>query len=215
MKITKHAQSCFLIETASSKVLVDPGSYVFNEEGIPAEYFQSVDAIVITHEHSDHFDLESVAKIIQNNSPKVFSTSRVLEAIKAKLGERSEKELPQDLKIEQYSSKHGMAPAPDFVPPEVIGYVISDGKTSFYTPGDSTYLDPNAKADVIGVPICGQVVMDIATAKSEVLKLKPKIVIPMHYDNSKYPVNVNDFVSAMNGTGIEVRALKWGEEIEI
>lgn len=56
--------------------------------------------------------------------------------------------------------------------------------------------------------------MNIEQAKEEVLKLKPEIVIPIHYDNPVFPVNVADFEKTMQGTGIEVKTLSWGESIE-
>lgn len=217
MKITKHMQSCFLIETAQSRILIDPGYFVFGQEGKAAEDFQNIDLIVITHEHEDHFDWENVQKIIEVSNPIVLSTEPVVKRIKEKfsdldcgvIGEGYKRNI-KDVKITGSESKHG--PLPTGKPaPIVSGAIIDDGITRFYTPGDSIVLSNKTKADVVATPICGQVVMNINQAKEELLKLMPKIAIPIHYDNDKYPVDVNDFVNAMEGTGVEVKALKNGE----
>lgn len=221
MKITKHAQSAFLIETKGRKILVDPGSFVFNEEGVEPEVFGDVDLILITHEHSDHFDKENIQRIIALAEPIVIGTKSVIDALKQDnpdidlrvsiLGENHQFE---GFDVEVLASQHG--PLPNGNPaPEVTGYVIDDGEKRFYTPGDSIYLNKEARADIIAVPICGQVVLNINEAKVNLLEAKPELAIPIHYDNSKYPVDVNDFAAAMVDSGIEVKVLKNGEEIEL
>lgn len=220
MKITKHMQSCFLIETNGVKVLLDPGHYVFEEEGLLPREFDNVNVLVFTHEHGDHFDWENVKEIVKNNKPVVFGTTAVIETIQEKfpnidlkiLGDKTINKV-LGLQIEGHISKHG--PLPNGNPaPNVSGVVIDDSETRFYSPGDSVLLNPAANADIIAVPFCGQVVMDIKTAKAELLKLKPRIAIPIHYDSPKYPVDVNDFVGAMENAGIEVKVLKNGENLD-
>ena len=52
MKITRYYQSCLLVEEGSARILIDPS-------GAEAERFDSfgkLDAVLYTHEHSDHFD---------------------------------------------------------------------------------------------------------------------------------------------------------------
>ncbi len=76
-------------------------------------------------------------------------------------------------------------------------------------------MNQDTKADIIAVPICGQVVMNIEQAKAEVIKLQPQIAIPIHYDNSRFPVNVSDFEKAMAGSNITVNILEWGKSISV
>lgn len=212
MKITKHAQSCFLIETMSARILIDPGEYVFGKEGLKADDFQDIDVVLITHEHYDHLDMENLKIIIKNNHPQIFSTHKVLEMISSEIPGRYEEEIPESIKIEKYASKHGPLPNGN-EPPPVTGFVIDDGETRFYTPGDTIFLNEKAKADIIAVPICGKVVMDIKKAKEELLKAKPKLAIPIHYDNPMFPVKIDDFAKEMEGTGILVKILNYGDTI--
>lgn len=62
MKITKFAHSCLLIEVAGAKILTDLGSW--NPE-IPE--VSGLNAILITHEHTDHFDIEKLKAVVSNN----------------------------------------------------------------------------------------------------------------------------------------------------
>lgn len=221
MKITKHMQSCFLIEASLGKILIDPGTYVFNQEGVNPNDFQKIDAIIITHEHQDHFDLDNIEKIYQKNSPVFYTTSAILPIILEKMPEATVKILGSqkadkisDLLVTGVASKHGPLPT-GAEPPIVAGALIDDGETKFYHPGDSVFLDDKINADIIATPICGEVVMDIQKAKIELLKLNPKIAIPMHYDNPRFPVDVNDFDAAMKDTGIEVTILNPGQMFEV
>ena len=216
MKITKHAQSCLLIETKESRVLIDPGTYVFKEEGLKPEDFDKIDIIAFTHEHSDHFDLEAVKTIIKINSPKILAPKAVADQLggtsniqKVKPG--FEKEF-NDITVECFSSKHG--PLPDGTkPPEVVGILIDDGKKRLYTPGDSLFIDQEVDAEVIAIPFCGEVTMDLDTAVTEIIKSRPSYVIPIHYDNPRFPANENKFVQEVLELGINARALDWGESI--
>lgn len=217
MKITKHAQSCLLVETGGTKILVDPGTFVFGDEGLKPEDFTDIDILIFTHEHPDHFDIENVKKIIAQNHPDVLGTHAVAEALKdiskVNIISAGFQHKFSGFSIEGYPSKHGPLTNGN-VPPPVSGVVIDDGENRLYAPGDTIFLDQSARADIVAVPICGKVVMDVETAKAEVLKLNPKIVFPYHYDNPTFPVDVADFALAMQSTPVETKILNWSESIE-
>ncbi len=62
MKITKYAHSCLLLEVDGAKILTDLGSW--NPE-VPE--VSDLNAILITHEHADHFDIEKLKTMLSNN----------------------------------------------------------------------------------------------------------------------------------------------------
>ena len=64
MNLTKFAQSCFLLEEAELKVLIDPGFILADEKTI--QQWKNPDFILVTHKHQDHFDEEIVKKIISS-----------------------------------------------------------------------------------------------------------------------------------------------------
>jgi L-ascorbate metabolism protein UlaG (beta-lactamase superfamily) len=221
MKITKHGQSCLVVSVGYKNVLIDPGTYVFKEEGMKLEDFQDVELVLFTHEHFDHFDLENVKKVIELNKPKVIAVKVIRDIlVRENLGiQITEAQVGkvykfEDYKVEAYKSTHGPLPT-GAAPPEVIGYKVTDSDNdSIYSPGDTIKL-ADTGATVVTVPICGEVVLNIKEAKSELLRVGAKIAIPIHYDNPRFPVDVNDFAPTMADTDIDVKILKWGESIEI
>lgn len=220
MKITKHAQSCFLIETLGKRILIDLGTFVFDKEGLSPSDFIDIDIMIFTHDHSDHFDWERAQELIEAERPVVLGTNAVCDIIKEKFSDLDARAISDikhnfgDVQIEGYVSRHG--PLPSGKPaPGVSGVVIDDGAIRFYHPGDTITLNPDSNPDVVATPISGTVTTNIEEAKKQLLLLKPKLAIPMHYDGPKYPTDVNEFARAMSDTQIVVKILESGESVEI
>ncbi len=58
--------------------------------------------------------------------------------------------------------------------------------------------------------------MDPKEATRFVKEIKPKLAIPIHYDNPNLPfTDPEDFEKEMEGSGINVKILNFGESIEI
>jgi len=217
MKIIKHAQSCLEVLTRKANFLIDPGSYVFEDEGKTVEDFAHIDAIIITHAHYDHFDEKSILQMCEKFNIRLFAPEDVLKNIKCPdqiVVHDGDGMNFKQVKLDFFKSKHG--PLPNGNPaPEVLGVRIDDGENSIYSPGDSIFLNEKAKADVIAVPISGTVTMNIDEAVDQIEKLSPKYAIPMHYDNPAYPADSNVFVEKMSSSAIRVKALRWGEYITL
>jgi len=217
MKITKYPQSAILIEYKNKRILIDPGSYCYNENFSPNDWGK-IDILLITHTHKDHCLPEAI-KIIEQNNPTlfIFSNKEVKEkllskGIECEIINPGEEKRVDDLKILGIKSVHGDLPpdASSTIKPEVIGFLIDD---KFYHPGDTVYLEEKPKAEILFVPICGMVVMGPKKAACFSKEINPKLTIPIHYDSPKFPVDVNEFAKEMKGYNI--RILKNGESIEI
>lgn len=81
MKITYYGHSALLVETGNVKVIIDPFLSGNPNSGIsPADI--SVDAVLLTHYHSDHFgDAVEIAK--QNDCP-IFAVFELAEYCRVK-----------------------------------------------------------------------------------------------------------------------------------
>ncbi len=80
MKITKYGHACLLIQLADQKLLVDPGSFTTLPDNLP-----SIDLVIVTEEHYDHFNLDNLQKIKQQNPDcPMVSTVAVASSPEAK-----------------------------------------------------------------------------------------------------------------------------------
>lgn len=62
MKITKYTHSCVRLESADGALVIDPGSFSDPDELRRA--LDGVDAVLVTHEHPDHLDVEAAAVLL-------------------------------------------------------------------------------------------------------------------------------------------------------
>ncbi|SIS04398.1 MBL fold metallo-hydrolase [Williamsia sterculiae] len=62
MRITHFGHSCILVEIDGSRILFDPGTLSHGFEGLTG-----LDAILITHQHPDHVDVERLPDLLSGN----------------------------------------------------------------------------------------------------------------------------------------------------
>jgi L-ascorbate metabolism protein UlaG (beta-lactamase superfamily) len=62
MKVTKQEHACLIVESAGAQLIIDPGSFTTLLVGM-----SDVVAIVITHEHADHWTSEQLEHILERN----------------------------------------------------------------------------------------------------------------------------------------------------
>jgi len=67
MKLTKYEHSALLLELAEERLIIDPGVF-----SMPLGDIGEVVAVVITHEHADHWTPEQLERIRDRNPGAVF-----------------------------------------------------------------------------------------------------------------------------------------------
>ncbi len=177
--ITVNAQSSVRIE--GEKVLYfDP----FNV----SEEKHDADMVFITHEHYDHFQVESIAKVMNENTLVIVPASmkKQVEAAgfaKTELWEPGSIHEFPCLWIETVPAYNG--PLKPFHPKNKRwqGYLVKMNGIKYYVAGDTDVNDDIKKVncDVALIPIGGKYTMDKKQAADYIAKLKPKAVIPTHY----------------------------------
>ncbi len=171
MRITKLEHSGIAIEKDGELLICDPVEFT---EKLPA--FQNVVAMVITHKHSDHFQPEVVARILQDNPDvKIFTTEdtapNIENAVVVKAGDSYN---VGGFKLDFFGKDHA-AIVPGQIPCENIGVVVDD---EIVSPGDSFDL-PNVRAKVLFVPTAAPW-LKIVESMDFIEKTKPEVVIPIH-----------------------------------
>ena len=179
MRIYKYIHSCFLLEKDNNKILIDPGPFTFIENKVKPEDFQNINAILITHQHYDHYDPEAIKIILSNNSDcQIFtnqSTSEVLKevGIDSEILEKGVKQIA-NFEVKAFFAEHEPLPLP--LPPNTA-FLIDD---LFLHPGDS--FDKSifkTKAKVLALPVAAPW-LNIMQSLEFVSQYKPEHVLPAH-----------------------------------
>lgn len=175
MKITKIGQCCLLIETASKRILTDPGRFTTAQNEL-----KNLDLILITHEHADHLHSESIQQILKNNPDVQIITNDGVGKILTELGisykvleEATETEVC-GVCMEAYGGKH-VEIFGEYGQVENTGFFID--KTLFY-PGDA-YINPNKSVPILALPVSGPWCA-IKDSLNYALDIKPQQAFPVH-----------------------------------
>lgn len=216
MKITKFAQSCVMIQTKGEKILVDPGVIGVTDEII--EKWKNPDAILITHKHSDHCDIDSIQKIRGSNT-KIYTSAQVVKTfpdLRAEIVQPGYKIAIGEVNIEVTKAVHGYTP---FLQGgnEIegnLGFIVERGKR-VYLVGDSIGFKNEYKCNIIFVPVCNHgLVMGPFEAALFAKETNAELVIPYHVDNPKYPAEMDKVKDEFEKAGLNYKILQIGEEIE-
>jgi L-ascorbate metabolism protein UlaG (beta-lactamase superfamily) len=172
MKITHYGHACLLVETASARILFDPGTLSHGFEEL-----RDLSAVLITHEHEDHLDVERLAGLLAANPDAQLiadhdSAAHLDDSRAVTAGDSIEF---GDTIVTVLGGAHESiyANVPDCTN---VGYLIDGG--AFYHPGDS-FVIPEEKVDVLALPVSGPW-LKTADSIRFLLAVAPRVAIPMH-----------------------------------
>ncbi len=213
MKITKFGHCCLLIEEKEVRVLTDPGMYTTTQNEI-----KNIDIVLITHEHADHFHVDSVKEILKNNPEALIVTnSSVNELLKKE--NILNVEIVEDTQVFTYNelSFLGCGTVHEEIYKERgqvmnTGYFIGE---KFYYGGDSFFVPP-VKVDVLALPLSGPWVR-IKDVIDFALTIKPRVTFPVHdifLNEIGLKVNSNWPSQILKENGINFSVLEIGKEYE-
>ncbi|AEA47166.1 MBL fold metallo-hydrolase [Archaeoglobus veneficus] len=186
MKLRWLGNSCVEI-FADKHVLIDPNCVMEPEPGI--------DYVLVTHEHSDHFDVEKFKKIDTRHliAPRYVLEQFGLDGIAAEAG----KEIDGIKILESWCWKAV----------ESYSYYYA----GVLHPGDSAKF-PEAKNVKVVFTACFPDFYDEYI--TEMKRLKPGLVVPFHYSPEK-KANAEGLAERLKEEGIPCRILEVGEVLEI
>jgi L-ascorbate metabolism protein UlaG (beta-lactamase superfamily) len=151
VRITKYTHSCLRVEDGGGVLVVDPG--MFSERAALA----GADAVLITHEHADHLDVEAVTQAVaERPGLRIYAHADVLplltgvaEAVTAV--EAGATFTAAGFEVRAYGGQHAIIHQ-DIPRIANLGFLISDASGSVYTPGDS-FRVPGEHVDTLFVPL--------------------------------------------------------------
>jgi len=228
VKITFYGHACFKISSSKFSIIIDPWLKNNPQANISPEQVE-VDYILITHGHGDHFgDALEVAKA---NNATIIAPYELATYCQSKGAKVHPMHIGGDYTfdfgwLQLTPAMHGSG----YIEGDNIIYMGSpcgfligiEGKTIYHAGdtglfGDMKLIGEKTSLDVAMLPIGGNFVMGIDDAVKAVEFLKPKIVVPMHYNTfdiiKKDPEEFKKKVG--NKTGADVIILKPGEMITV
>lgn len=193
------------VNTQSSIKIIGDKTIYFDPYKIEEESHDA-DIIFITHNHYDHYDIDSINKIVKEDTILVVPEKMAREVFyKNTVLVKPNKEYEiLNIKVKTVSSYNIRA---SFHPKENewVGYVTETNNLSYYIPGDTDALDENKNisVDIAFIPIGGKFTMDYKEAASFINEIKPKVVIPIHYGSIIGDISLGDQFKELLDDNIE------------
>lgn len=186
MRLMFHGHACISLEKDGRTLTIDPGSYS-DLSGL-----DRADAVLVTHGHRDHVDVERLARGVAGGSgPAVWAPPDVVAQLQAVLTEgdpdgagaaRVHAVGPGDrvdavgFDLELFGGEHAVVHPDVPLPPHVSCLV--DGRIMH--PGDSfAPLPPGRSAEVLLLPVAGPW-LRLAEAVDLARQVGADIVVPIH-----------------------------------
>jgi L-ascorbate metabolism protein UlaG (beta-lactamase superfamily) len=193
VRITKYEHATLEVGLGDDTLVIDPGVFLSHPD------FTGVVAIVLTHEHSDHWTADQVRRILEKNpDAKVYGPQGVADAAE---------DLPVEVvaagdvveagafTLEFFGGEHAVIH--ESIPMiDNVGVLVND---ELYYAGDS-YTAPGVDVGTLAAPI-GAPWLKIGEAMDYVLAVKPK--------RSFY---VHDMTLSVAGKQMAAARLSWATE---
>jgi len=215
--ITVHpvAHASFVMETPAGVIYCDPVGEAGQYSGFPKP-----DLILVTHEHGDHYNAETLAALVEDTTslitnPAVFAM--LPEDLKAKASQLANGESSDwnGMGVEAIPAYNITEDRLDFHPQgRDNGYVLSFDGFRVYISGDTENI-PEMKAleniDVAFVCMNLPFTMDITQAADGVNAFKPKYVYPYHFHGRDGGTQDPEEFAKLTGEETEVKIAQWYE----
>lgn len=175
MRITKLGHCCLLIEDNGTRILTDPGAWTTAQNEVTG-----IDIVLITHEHIDHFHIDSLQIVLANNPhATVITNSRVAQllaeqGIPATIVEDSQTLSPKGIALAGFGTQHAVI-YPSIPPVMNTGYLIQN---RFFIPGDA-FTRPGISVEILAMPMIGPW-MKLSESIDWARGIKPHVCIPVH-----------------------------------
>lgn len=209
MKITKYKHACLVLEKDAKSLVIDPGDQS-DDLVVPSNTV----AIVITHAHPDHLDIEKIQKIVSDN-PGIVVIGHAdvvgdIKMIKVQTVVAGDSVDVAPFHLEFFGEKHAMIHAS--IPLVTnLGVLVNE---SLYYPGDS-YTLPGKVVDTLALPTSGPW-LKVGETVDFALAVKPRQAFSTHDVHLSEPaVKLVDFLIPMLTKSSGMQYIRINGTIEI
>lgn len=154
MKLTKYTHACVRLEKDNRALVLDPGN--FSETG---EALAGAEAVLVTHEHADHIDVEAVVGALRASADlAIYAPAGVADKLREEAPETTARvnavEPGESLEVagfavRSFGGQHALI-HPQIPVVANIGYLIDE---NVYHPGDSFIIPDGISVKTLLVPL--------------------------------------------------------------
>jgi len=226
MKLTYWGHSCFLIETGTHALLIDP--FLSGNPNAPVQPAQvRCDFILISHGHNDHFgDAIEIARrvnatIIANYEIATYCENHGVRSHGMHIGGGHDFTFGR---VKLTPALHGSALETDagfIYMGNPAGFLIMAGSKTIYHAGDTglfgdmKLIGDRHSLEVALLPIGDNYTMGIDDAVKAAEFLQPRVAIPMHYNTfDLIACDPHEFVKKCAAIAAKAEVLEIGESFE-
>ncbi len=177
MQLTKHAHACVTLSKESGRIVIDPGT--FTPDASPA--VAAADAVLITHEHFDHFDEDVIARSLDERPElRVYGPASVVDRWReARRGQITavadgDQFTVAGFDIAVFGRRHAIIHR-DIPQVANVGYLVDAG---LYHPGDAYHVPP-APVETLLLPTSGPWTK-VGEAADYTREVAPRRLIQIH-----------------------------------
>jgi len=212
--VTHLGHACLLVETGGARLLLDPGTFSHGFEELTG-----LDAILITHQHVDHVDVERLPALLEANdgAQLVAEPEIATELTKVGLDARplhpGEQLTAGSAGVRAIGGTHALIHA-DIPRVGNVGLVLSaDGEPTLFHPGDCYEARPGPDeapggVDVLALPLNAPWAV-LRDTVDFVRAVRPRTAVPVH-DALLSPTGRALYlrlIGSLAGDGTEIRDL--------
>jgi L-ascorbate metabolism protein UlaG (beta-lactamase superfamily) len=174
MQVTHFGHSCVLLDTGAARLLIDPGNFSTDFEGVTG-----LDAVLVTHQHPDHLDPERLPALLWGNPDARLivdpGTAGQLGDVEHETVEPGASLEVGGARVEVLGGQHAII-HPDIPRIPNNAYLV-DG--THLHPGDSLTVVPSEPLEVLFLPTAAPW-QKLADAVDYLRQVAPQTAVPIH-----------------------------------